>query len=527
MSQHKLGQQSSGLESLGLNKFESAWWNLPTATLYEHALHNREAELTEAGALLLRKGHAGNQLAQWYRVEHHSGDRSGGEQYNLSETQFEAVFDRMRAYLVGRSVYVEDGLLAAQSAYEQPLRLITQSAWHALFAKNMFMAPLVTDSVEGAEADAKLNDSALTIIHLPYFCAVPERDGLHGGAFVLIHTDRRMALIGGSAHAGDIKNSVAAMMEYVLADSDVLPLHAASFVAEDGASALLLGPEGSGKTTLVADPERPFLADDALGWSEQHVFNFEAGCYARINHFDQQHDTPVYTASQSFGTALEHVELDMQTRQMCFDDRTGARAAFPLASLAGDSAMLGSAKHLVLLACDGFGVLPAISRLTADQVMYYFLLGYASAAVKNPESGLVECTATFKPGCGMALMAHDASFYATALGAKIRMGKVQCWLLNTGWSGGPAGIGERMGIDLTRTLLNAALNGKLDGLSYQNHPVLGLRMPDQLDPMHTWHNQDDPNDYVSAARALAEKFKTAFAPFAEQMSVDVLKAGPQ
>ncbi len=393
----------------------------------------------------------------------------------------------------------------------------------------MFMSPLVTDSVGGTEADAKLNDSALTIIHLPLFCAVPQRDGVHGGAFVLIHTGRRIALIGGSVHAGDIKNSVAALMEYVLADSDVLPLHAASFVAEDGASALLLGPEGSGKTTLVADPERALLADDALGWSEQHVFNFEAGCYARLDDLDKQNETALYAASQSFGTVLEHVELDMKTRLMCFDDQAGARVAFPLASLAGTTApvMLSSPKHLVLLVRDAFGVLPAISRLTADQVMYYFLLGYASDAVKNSESGLVECTATFSPCCGMALMAHDASFYATALGAKIRMAKVQCWLLNTGWSGGPAGTGERMGIDLTRTLLNAALNGNLDELSYQKHPVLGLQMPDQLDPMHTWHNQDDPKDYVSAARALAEKFKVAFAPFAEQMSVDVLKAGPK
>jgi len=515
------------MQPLGLGKLEHVWANLPTPTLYEHVLRNREAHLTQTGALLVRNDHVSAQTVQHkYSVDDPLIDRSnwhGEFQHSLSELQFEALFNRMRVYLAGRQLYVEDGVIAAQSDHEQPLRLIMEHAWHALFAKIMFAHPSAKDTRPGSQ------QSPFSIVHAPHFHADPSRDGTLGEAFVVVHFGLRIALIGGSALAGEIKDTVFSIMIHLLAESDVLPLHAAVYMAEDGEAALLLGPEGSGKTSLVSDPARPLLGDDAHGWSEQHIFNFESGCYASVDNLDPDNETLIHSLCQGFGSILENVSLDIEPRQPLFHDLSGnghSRAAYPIASIAGAAfpAMLNSPKHLVLLACDAFGVLPAISRLSAEQVMYYFLLGYASQpntdAKMEPES-------TFNPCCGLPLMIHHPSVYAKILAAKIRQGSMQCWLLNTGWSGGSAGIGERMSIGLTRTLLNAALNGQLDELQYQTHPVLGLQMPEQLDPMHTWHNQDDPNDYIAAAKTLAGKFNVAFAPFAEHMPAEVLKAGPR
>lgn len=524
-------REELAMQPIGLDKLEHVWLNLPTPTLYEHALQNKEGHLTHTGALLVRNDHVSAQAAQHkYIVDDplidHSG-RHGEFQHSLSELQFEALFNRIRAYLAGRALYVEDCLIAAQSEHEQPLRLITQDAWHALFAKTMFAQPNHNPAQVDSQTDAQ--KPPFHIIHAPHFHADPSRDGTIGQSFVVMHFGLRIALIGGTALAGEIKNTVFSMMIQRLAESDVLPLHAAVHVAEDSKPALLLGPEGSGKTTLVSDPDRPLLGDDAHGWSGKHIFNFEAGCYASVDNLDQENEPLIHNLCHRFGSILENVNLDIERRHAQFhqlNDNNHSRAAYPISDIADAAfpAMLNSPKHLVLLACDAFGVLPAISRLSAEQVMYYFLLGYASQP--NTDASL-EPVSTFSPCCGLPFMTQHPSMYAKILAAKIRQGSMQCWLLNTGWSGGPAGIGERMSIGLTRTLLKAASNGNLNELEYQTHPVLGLQMPEQLDPMTTWHNQDDPNDYLIAAKSLAKKFNKAFAPFAEHMPAKVLKAGPR
>ena len=521
------------MSHLGLKNLEDVFWNLPTPRLYEHALRNREGHLADSGALVVRNGHfTGQAVKDKYIVTDALSDGHtwhGEFNHSFSEQQFEALFNRLRGYLEGRQLYVEDCLVAAGSGYDQPIRLITQDAWHGLFAKTMFVRP----ADMGQDTDFK--EPAFTVIHAPHFHAVPARDGTQSEAFVILHLDLRIALIGGTAYAGEIKTTVFAMMSHVLTDTEVLPLHAAVNVAADGDehadAAIFLGPEGSGKTTLASDPARRLLGDDIHGWHDKQIFSFEAGCYAKVNHLDKQQEPLIHAACQSFGTILENVGIDTQRRHIHFDDLTltdNTRAAYSIKAIdeAAFPAAVSSPKHLILLVSDAFGVLPAISRLTAEQVMYYFLLGYSSH-VPCKDNTDVEPEVIFSPCCGMPLMAHHPSMYAKILGAKVRKEKLQCWLLNTGWSGGPAGIGERMNIELTRTLLTAALQGSLDDLDYQSHPVFGLQMPDQLDPLATWHEQEDPNDYIEAAKKLAKRFNKAFAPFSSHMPADVRAAGPR
>jgi len=509
------------MSHLGLKNLEDAFWNMPTPRLYEHALRNHEAQLADGGALVVRNGHASGQTVKDKYIVSDADAYHGDFEHSMSAQQFEALFDRVRDYLEGRQLYVEDALVAAESPYHKAVRIISQDAWHCLFAKSMFVRPA------DVEASAAFKEPDFTIIHTPHFHAVPSRDGTHAESFVILNFDQHIALIGGTAYAGEIKATVFAMMNQALADSDVLPLPGAVNVGEDGDSLLLLGPDGSGKSTLASDPSRPLRVDDVLGWNDKELFNFEAGCYVQVGHLDAEKEPVIHATSQCFGSILENVSMDSQQRRVDFHHlllTENIRAAYPMSSIAQGACpgLIQQPKHLVLLASDAFGVLPAISRLSAEQVMYYFLLGYASQPCQEDAPRV-----SFSPCCGMPLMPHHPSVYAKILGAKVRRNNIQCWLLNTGFSGGPAGIGERMDIELTRTLLSAALQGSLDELSYQAHPVLGMEMPDQLDPVHTWHDQEDPDSYLAASRQLAETLKTAFAPFNDYMPKDVLAAGPR
>ncbi len=513
------------MSHLGLKNLEDVFWNMPTPRLYEHALRNHEGQMAHQGALVVRNGHFSGQTVKDKYIVDNSGSYHGEFDRPLSEQQFEALFNRVRGYLEGRQLYVEDCLVAAESGYDKPIRIITQDAWHCLFAKTMFVRP----SDLGQKTDFK--EPEFTIIHAPHFHAVPSRDGTHAETFVVLHLGLRIALIGGTAYAGEIKNTVFAIMNHLLIKSDVLPLHAAINSGENDDTVLFLGPDGSGKTTLASDPARRLLGDDIHGWNDKQVFNFEAGCYARVNHLDQDKEPVIHNACQSFGSILENVAMDTRGRHIDFDNITltdNTRAAYPVRAISDAELprMISSPKHLIILASDAFGVLPAISKLSPEQVMYYYLLGYGSS-ITDVDGENIAPEATFKPCCGMPLMAHHPSLYAKILGAKVRKGKVQCWLLNTGWSGGPAGTGDRMKIELTRTLLSAALNGNLDDLSYQAHPILGMQMPDQLDPIATWHDQENPDSYTAAAKDLAAKFKQAFAAFEEHVPAAVLSSGPR
>jgi phosphoenolpyruvate carboxykinase (ATP) len=514
------------MNHMGLKNLEDAFWNLPTPRLYEHVIRNREGQLAHLGALVVRTGHfTGRAVKDKFIVDDAaSHDRVWWGDFNRAfpEDKFDALYARVQRYLEGKQIYVEDCLVGADSRFEEPLRVITQDAWHALFARTIFMRPTDIDR------EISTDKPKFTVLHVPHFHAMPSHDGTHSEAFVILHLTRRIALIGGTAYAGEIKKSIFTIMNYLLPDEDVLPMHASANVGLHGDSAIFFGLSGTGKTTLSSDPDRKLVGDDELGWSENGIFNFEGGCYAKVGGLSREKEPLIYNATERFGSILENVGLDMETRRVNFDDITlteNTRAAYPIQAIPNAiyPGIADHPKHIIMLTADAFGVLPAISKLTPEQAMYYFLLGY-TAKIAGTEAGITEPQATFSPCFGAPFMARHPCVYAHLLGEKIRGGKVSCWLLNTGWSGGGYGIGERMDIDLTRTLLSSALKGKLNGIRYRIHPIFGLQMPERLDPIATW---GDHAAYLKSAKELARRFKEAFAPFESEVSAAVQQAGPR
>jgi len=513
------------MNHLGLKNLEDVFWNLPTPRLYEHVIRNREGYLGHLGALVVRTGHfTGRAVKDKFIVDDATThDRVWWGDFNraISEEKFDALYARVQRYLEGQQIYVEDCLVGADSRYEKPLRVITQDAWHALFARTMFVRPV------DIGREIAMDEPEFTVLHVPHFHAMPSHDGTNSEAFVILHLTRRIALIGGTAYAGEIKKSIFTIMNYLLPDQDVLPMHASANVGVDGDSAIFFGLSGTGKTTLSSDPDRKLVGDDELGWSEHDIFNFEGGCYAKVDHLSREKEPLIYNATERFGSILENVGMDMKTRRIDFEDTSlteNTRAAYPIQAIPNAiyPGVAAQPTNIIMLTADAFGVLPAISKLTPEQAMYYFLLGY-TAKIAGTEAGITEPQATFSPCFGAPFMARHPSVYAKLLGDKIRDGNVRCWLLNTGWSGGPYGVGERMDIDLTRMLLSAALTGQLDHVKFQRHPIFGLMMPETLDPIATWTNQDA---YVETARELADLFRAAFEQFETQVPPQVLQAGP-
>ena len=514
------------MQHLGLKNLDDVYWNLPTPRLYEHVIRNREGHLAHLGALVVRTGHFTGRAVKDKFIVDDAGSRDkvwwGDFNRAFPEAQFDALYARVQRYLEGKQIYVEDCLVGADSRYEKRLRVITQDAWHALFARTMFVRPVDLGREIAAE------EPEFTVLHVPHFHAMPSQDGTHSEAFVILHLTRRIALIGGTAYAGEIKKSIFTIMNYLLPDEDVLPMHASANIGEDGQSAIFFGLSGTGKTTLSSDPERKLIGDDEIGWSDHDIFNFEGGCYAKVAHLSEAKEPLIYQATKRFGSILENVGLDMDSRRIDFDDISlteNTRAAYPIQAIPNAiyPGVGGQPKHVIMLTADAFGVLPAISRLTAEQAMYYFLLGY-TAKIPGTEVGIDEPEATFSPCFGAPFMARHPCVYANMLGEKIRQERVTCWLLNTGWSGGGYGVGERMDIDLTRTLLSAALSGTLDHANFQTHPIFGLQMPETLDPIATW---SDPAAYVKSAKSLADRFKEAFAQFADEAGDTLHMAGPR
>jgi len=462
---------------LGLKNMESIFWNLPTPSLYEHAIHNHEGHLAHLGALVVRTGHfTGRAVKEKFIVDEPSShDKVWWGEFNraMPEERFDALLMRVRHYMEGKQAYVEDCLVGADSDYEKPVRVITQDAWHALFARTMFVRPVDLGRKLAAE------EPEFTVIHVPHFHAMPSMDGTHSEAFVILHMGRRIALIGGTAYAGEIKKSIFTIMNYLLPEEDVLPMHASANMGDDpGDVAIFFGLSGTGKTTLSSDPDRKLIGDDDHGWSNHHVFNFEEGRYAKVEQLSEEKEPMIYEATKRFGSILENVGLDMATRRVDFDDITltqNTRAAYPIQAITNAiyPGVGGQPRNIIMLTADAFGVLPAISKLTTEQAMYYFLLGY-TAKIPGTEVGVTEPEATFSPCFGAPFMARHPCVYANLLGEKISKANVTVWLLNTGWNGGGYGVGERMDIDLTRTLLSAALSGKLDNATYQTHPIFGL-----------------------------------------------------
>ncbi len=522
------------LKELGLQNLGRVYWNLPTPALYEESIRRYEGMLSHLGPLVVRTGqHTGRLPKDKFLVREPSSENKiwwGKVNRPMDITKFEALRHRLLAYLQGKDVFVENCYAGADERYRVPIRVVAERAWHALFARNMFIRELDAEKLQNHAAE-------FTVIHVPNFSAVPEVDGTNSSAFVVLHFGKKLILIGGTSYAGEIKKSIFTVMNYLLPQRQVMAMHCSANYGKDADDvAIFFGLSGTGKTTLSADPERTLIGDDEHGWSDQGVFNFEGGCYAKVIRLSREGEPEIYEVTRRFGTVLENVSIDVNTRHVDLDDAPlteNTRAAYPITHLpnitrAGQG---GHPKHIIMLTCDAFGILPPVARLTHEQAMYHFLAGY-TAKVAGTESGVTEPQATFSPCFGAPFMALPPLTYAQLFGEKIAGHRAEAWLVNTGWSGGGFGQGQRIQLAHTRAIVRAILNGGLTNVETRPHPVFGVQVPvscpgvpkEILDPRQTWK---DPTAYDSTAAKLASMFDQNFKENAPDAPAEIRKAGPR
>ncbi|MBU8933786.1 MAG: phosphoenolpyruvate carboxykinase (ATP) [candidate division Zixibacteria bacterium] len=521
------------LSNHGLTNLNNVYWNLPTEALYEEIIFRSEGRLTHMGPISVNTGkHTARAANDKFVVKEASTeDKIWWGEYNrpYSQEKFDAVFNRMQGFLQGRDLFVQDCYGGADENYRLPVRIITEYAWHSLFASNMLIAPKTNDERRRFIPD-------FTIIDLPSFKGVPQIDSTLSETFILLNFDKRLCLIGNSGYGGEIKKAVFTVMNFLLPLQGVLTMHCSANVGPKNDSALFFGLSGTGKTTLSADPKRNLVGDDEHGWSDEGIFNFEGGCYAKVINLSPTAEPQIYACTQKYGTILENVVFDPVSRNLDLDDELmtpNTRAAYPLHYI--DNAVpdkkAGHPENIIMLTCDASGVMPPIAELSPEQAMYHFISGYTSK-VSGTEIDLgKEPEITFSACFGAPFMVHHPFYYAELLKNKMLKHDVKCWLVNTGWTGGPYGIGKRMSIHHTRALLNAALEGKLPDSDFRTDPVFGFRVPRHcenvpdkvLNPIETW---EDPNAYREKYQQLAALFIENFKKFASGCTPDVVQAGP-
>ncbi|HPI32886.1 MAG TPA: phosphoenolpyruvate carboxykinase (ATP), partial [candidate division Zixibacteria bacterium] len=443
--------------------------------------------------------------------------------------KFHLVWNRLQGFLQGRDLFVQDCYCGADKNYRLPIRVITEYAWHSLFARNMFIEPATNDELRRFVPE-------FTIVSIPSFKGLPQIDGTLSETFILLNFDEKLCLIGNSGYGGEIKKSAFTVMNFLLPLEGVLSMHCSANVGDDGASALFFGLSGTGKTTLSADPKRGLIGDDEHGWSDEGIFNFEGGCYAKVIALSPTAEPQIYACTRKFGTILENVAFDTVSRLLDLDDERlteNTRAAYPLEYIdnAVPDKQAGHPKNIVMLTCDASGVMPPIARLTPEQAMYHFISGYTSKVAGTEVDLGKEPEITFSACFGAPFMVHHPAFYADMLRNKMLKYGATCWLVNTGWTGGPYGIGKRISIHHTRTLLNAALDGTLSQVEYRTDPVFGFQVPKScpgvpdkvLRPIEVW---EDPKAYEDKYLQLAALFIENFKKFADGTPPEVVKAGP-
>ncbi len=520
-----------GLEHHGIKTALFAHWNLGTAALIENALSQREGLLAAGGPLVVRTGvRTGRSPKDKFIVRSESVDADiwwGDVNRPMPREVFDTLYRRALAYLQDKRLYVQDCYVGADPRYRIPIRVIAQYAWHALFARQLFIRP------DWRKTEDHVPE--FVIISVPGFHADPEIDRTNSEAYICVDFDRRIVLIGGTEYAGEIKKSVFTIMNYLLPGQGVLPMHCAANVGPNGDVALFFGLSGTGKTTLSADPSRRLIGDDEHGWSDQGVFNFEGGCYAKCIRLSREAEPQVWNAVR-FGTVLENVSIDLATRRLDFDDDAlteNTRAAYPLTFVDGsvDPAVGAHPSDVFFLACDAFGVLPPIARLSPVQARYHFIAGY-TAKIAGTEAGLAEPTATFSTCFGAPFLPRNPTVYSRMLGERLGQHRTRAWLVNTGWTGGPVGVGHRISIRDTRALIAAALSGALDTVRYRRLPVFNLDVPetcpdlasDCLWPRSTW---TDPALYDARLREVGALFAENFRQFEAVAAPGTSDGGPQ
>ena len=522
-----------GLKNHGLTNLRKVYWNLPTEALYEEVVFRGEGRISKAGPVIVTSGKRTARAAQDKFVvrEPDTEDHIWWGEYNrpISPAQFNEVFNRLQGFLQGKDLFVQDCFAGADPDYQMPVRILTEHAWHSHFARNMFILPKNREAYRQHVPD-------FTVISVPSFKAFESIDGTRASTFILLNFKERLAIIGDTAYAGEIKKSIFTVMNYLMPLQGVMSMHCSANQGDDGDVGLFFGLSGTGKTTLSADPSRGLIGDDEHGWSDSGVFNYEGGCYAKVIQLSPTAEPEIYACTRSFGTILENVIYDPVTRLIDLDDDAiteNTRASYPL-ELIGNAVPEkrgGHPKNIILLTCDAQGVLPPIAKLSPDQAVYHFISGYTSK-VGGTEVGLgEEPEITFSACFGAPFMVHHPMFYADLLRRKVDRYDVDCWLLNTGWVGGPYGVGKRISIKHTRRLLNAALNGELKDVEYYEDPVFGFQVPkscpglpdDVLYPAESWPGKAE---YDNKYRQLAARFVDNFKKFAVECPPEVREAGP-
>lgn len=506
--------------------------NLTPPELYEHAVRRREGVVTASGPFCaVTSPHTGRSPNDKFLVqEADSSDRIWWGKINqpLAPDRFERLRADVEAHLKDQELFVRDVFAGADPAYRLPIRFVTPNAWHALFVYNMFLRP--------GDGDLSRFAPGFQVLHAPEFHADPAVHGTKSGTFIVVSLAQKTILIGGTRYAGELKKSIFTILNYLLPQQGVLSMHCSANVGANDDTALFFGLSGTGKTTLSADPERRLIGDDEHGWSDQGIFNFEGGCYAKVIHLSRDGEPEIYATTEMFGTVLENVDVDPQTGAIDLDSQRiteNTRASYPIHFIPNHvpEGRAGHPDHVLFLTCDAFGIMPPIAKLTPAQAMYHFLSGY-TAKVAGTERGVTEPKETFSACFGAPFLPLQPQVYAEMLGERIARHGVRCWLVNTGWTGGPYGVGQRMALSHTRTMIRAALAGQLDGVPTRRESVFCLEVPQHvpgvpdavLDPRATW---SDPAAYDAQAGRLAELFRKNFEQFAERVPAAVREAGPR
>ena len=526
-------QGTVGLGAQGLAPRGQVHWNLVAPALIQDAVRRNEGQLADMGPFrAVTTPHTGRSPNDKFLVKDPSidGDIDWGKvNQPMDDAHFEALLADVRQYLDAQpELYVQDLYCGADAKYRLAVRYVSPGAWHMAFVRNMFIRPEATE--------LPTFQPNFTVLHAPEFEATPAKHGTRTGTFIILNLAKRMILIGGTRYAGELKKAMFTVMNYYMPKQGVLSMHCSANIGKQGDTALFFGLSGTGKTTLSADPERALIGDDEHGWSNEGVFNYEGGCYAKVIGLTPESEPDIYRTTQMFGTILENVVLDDLTRKVQFNDLSiteNTRASYPLHYIPNHAptGCGGHPKNVVLLTADAFGVMPPIARLTPDQALYYFLSGY-TAKVAGTERGVKEPQATFSACFGAVFLVWHASKYAEMLGKLIDQHGCDVWLVNTGWTGGGYGVGKRMKLSHTRTMVQALLRGDLHSAATKTDPRFGLAVPahiagvpnEVLEPRNTW---SDGAAYDAQAHKLAGMFRDNFAKFEKFVTPGVAGSGPK
>ncbi|MEI6454954.1 MAG: phosphoenolpyruvate carboxykinase (ATP) [bacterium] len=524
-----------GLANHGLVHLDRVYWNLPEASLYEEAVFRNEGKIVNGGPLLVHTGkwtaRAANE--KYFVMESTTAEKIDWGKNNrpMSPEKFDGMFSRLQAFLQGEELFVQDVFVGADPDYQVPIRIITDTAWQSLFARNMF---LTINTLE----KHKTHVPNFTVIASPSFKLDPRIDGTNSETAIVINFDKRLAIVANTQYGGEIKKSIFTIMNFLMPLQDIMSMHCSANVGKKGDVALFFGLSGTGKTTLSADPNRALIGDDEHAWSDEGVYNYEGGCYAKVIRLSADHEPEIYACTRKFGTILENVVFDPVSRKIDLDDdqiTENTRASYPLDFIPNsipEKMVKSHPKNVIFLTCDAQGVMPPIARLDMNHAIYHFISGYTSK-IAGTELGLgIEPEIAFSACFGAPFMVHHPYFYADLLRRKIEKHDAKVWLVNTGWVGGKFGVGKRISIRHTRNMLNAVLDGELDNVKFRKDKIFGFEIPitcpnvpdDVLDPSTAWGNK---NEYWMKYDALASRYIENFKVFIPGCPEEILKAGPK